>query len=144
MTQFAEGVEALGGNGYIEDWPMARVFRDAQVLPIWEGTTNILVLDTFRAIRKEDPKGDAADDKGGDDKDDGKKEPMIPKSRFDQAVAKARAAERAAAERADKAEKDLKASKAVTGCIGFLRVVTLHEETGGDEPRCEAVSDLLR
>ncbi len=48
----SEGVEALGGNGYIEDWPMARVLRDAQVLPIWEGTTNILVLDTFRAIKK--------------------------------------------------------------------------------------------
>lgn len=49
----SEGVEALGGNGYIEDWPMARVLRDAQVLPIWEGTTNILVLDTFRALKKE-------------------------------------------------------------------------------------------
>lgn len=49
----SEGVEALGGNGYIEDWPLARVFRDAQVLPIWEGTTNILVLDTFRALKKE-------------------------------------------------------------------------------------------
>lgn len=32
----SEGVEALGGNGYIEDWPLARVLRDAQVLPIWE------------------------------------------------------------------------------------------------------------
>ncbi len=49
----SEAVEALGGNGYIEDWPMARVFRDAQVLPIWEGTTHVLTLDTFRAIRKE-------------------------------------------------------------------------------------------
>jgi alkylation response protein AidB-like acyl-CoA dehydrogenase len=48
-----EGVEALGGNGYIEDWPMARVLRDVHVLPIWEGTTNILVLDSFRAIKKE-------------------------------------------------------------------------------------------
>ncbi|MFZ5439099.1 MAG: acyl-CoA dehydrogenase family protein [Myxococcota bacterium] len=49
----SEGVEALGGNGYIEDWPVARVLRDAQVLTIWEGTTNILVLDTFRALKKE-------------------------------------------------------------------------------------------
>lgn len=49
----SEGVEALGGNGYIEDWPMARVLRDAQVLPIWEGATNVLVLDAFRAIKKE-------------------------------------------------------------------------------------------
>ncbi|MEW5738589.1 MAG: acyl-CoA dehydrogenase family protein [Myxococcota bacterium] len=48
-----EGVECLAGNGYIEDWPMARVLRDVHVLPIWEGTTNILVLDSFRAIKKE-------------------------------------------------------------------------------------------
>jgi alkylation response protein AidB-like acyl-CoA dehydrogenase len=53
VTVTSEGVEALGGNGYIEDWPMARVLRDAHVLPIWEGTTNILVLDAFRALRKE-------------------------------------------------------------------------------------------
>jgi acyl-CoA dehydrogenase len=49
----SEAVEALGGNGYIEDWPLARVLRDAQVLPIWEGTSNILVLDAFRVMRKE-------------------------------------------------------------------------------------------
>ncbi|HEY9722578.1 MAG TPA: acyl-CoA dehydrogenase family protein [Oscillatoriaceae cyanobacterium] len=47
------GAEALGGNGYIEEWPMARYLRDAQVLPIWEGTTNILVLDVLRSFAKE-------------------------------------------------------------------------------------------
>jgi acyl-CoA dehydrogenase len=52
MFAASEGMEVLGGNGYIEDWPMARVLRDAQVLPIWEGTTNVLVLDGFRALRK--------------------------------------------------------------------------------------------
>jgi alkylation response protein AidB-like acyl-CoA dehydrogenase len=45
--------ELLGGNGYIEEWPVARFMRDAQVLPIWEGTTNILVLDVLRAFAKE-------------------------------------------------------------------------------------------
>jgi len=49
----SEAIEALGGNGYIEDWPTARLLRDAQVLPVWEGATNVLVLDAFRAIRKE-------------------------------------------------------------------------------------------
>lgn len=49
----SEAVEMHGGCGYIEDWPLARMFRDAQVLPIWEGTTNILALDTFRALHKE-------------------------------------------------------------------------------------------
>ncbi len=45
-------LEVFGGNGYIETFPMARLYRDAQVLPIWEGTTNILVLEAFRAALK--------------------------------------------------------------------------------------------
>src|SRR3954454_16269075 len=49
----SEAMELVGGNGYIEEWPMARLLRDAQVLPIWEGTTNILVLDALRVTRKE-------------------------------------------------------------------------------------------
>ncbi|MHB2020562.1 MAG: acyl-CoA dehydrogenase family protein [Candidatus Xenobia bacterium] len=49
----SEALELHGGNGYMEDWPLARMHRDAQVLPIWEGTTNILVLDTLRAIQRE-------------------------------------------------------------------------------------------
>jgi alkylation response protein AidB-like acyl-CoA dehydrogenase len=48
----SECMELIGGNGYIEDWPMPRLLRDAQVLPIWEGTTNILALDTLRSARK--------------------------------------------------------------------------------------------
>ena len=43
----------IGGNGYIEESPLPRLLRDAQVLPIWEGTTNILVLDTLRTARKD-------------------------------------------------------------------------------------------
>src|SRR5436305_11678883 len=49
----SECMELIGGNGYIEDWPMPRLLRDAQVLPIWEGTTNILVLVALRVARKE-------------------------------------------------------------------------------------------
>src|SRR5437763_3840921 len=49
----SECMELVGGNGYIEDWPMARLLRDAQVLPIGEGTTNILALDMLRSARKE-------------------------------------------------------------------------------------------
>ncbi|MBI4866864.1 MAG: acyl-CoA dehydrogenase family protein [Candidatus Wallbacteria bacterium] len=49
----SETVELLGGNGYVEDRVTARLYRDAQVLPVWEGTTNILVLDSFRALAKE-------------------------------------------------------------------------------------------
>lgn len=45
-----ELVEAFGGAGYIEDTGVPRLLRDAQVLSIWEGTTNVLSLDVRRAI----------------------------------------------------------------------------------------------
>ncbi len=49
----SESIEAVGGNGYVEEMPLARNLREAQVLPIWEGTTNILSLDLLRALQKE-------------------------------------------------------------------------------------------
>jgi hypothetical protein len=48
----SEAVEAFGGAGYIEDTGIPRLLRDAQVLSIWEGTTNVLSLDVLRAIEK--------------------------------------------------------------------------------------------
>ncbi|HEY0371911.1 MAG TPA: acyl-CoA dehydrogenase family protein [Thermoanaerobaculia bacterium] len=50
----SEAMELMGGNGYIEESVMPRLLRDAQVLPIWEGTTNILVLDALRVMHKEE------------------------------------------------------------------------------------------
>ncbi|HTZ09412.1 MAG TPA: acyl-CoA dehydrogenase family protein [Acidimicrobiales bacterium] len=47
------GLEVLAGNGYMEDWPMARQLRDAQCHTIWEGTETILCIDVRRAIRGE-------------------------------------------------------------------------------------------
>jgi acyl-CoA dehydrogenase len=47
------GLEVFGGNGYMEDWPMARQLRDAQCHTIWEGTENILCIDVRRAMRGE-------------------------------------------------------------------------------------------
>ena len=41
----SEYVECFGGAGYVEDTGIPRLLRDAQVLPIWEGTTNVLALD---------------------------------------------------------------------------------------------------
>ena len=49
----SECMEAIGGNAYIEESIMPRLLRDAQVLPIWEGTTNVLTLDVMRANRKD-------------------------------------------------------------------------------------------
>ncbi len=50
----SECLQVLGGVGYIEDRATARIYRDAQVHAIWEGTTNMLVLDVLRAIAKLD------------------------------------------------------------------------------------------
>ena len=49
----SECLECFGGAGYIEDTGMPRMLRDAQVLPIWEGTTNVLALDVLRAEQKD-------------------------------------------------------------------------------------------
>lgn len=46
-------IEAIGGAGYIEESGFPQLLRDAQVLPIWEGTSNILVHDVLRAQQKE-------------------------------------------------------------------------------------------
>ncbi len=53
LTAASTGLEVLAGNGYMEDWPMARQLRDAQCHTIWEGTENILCIDVRRAIRAE-------------------------------------------------------------------------------------------
>jgi acyl-CoA dehydrogenase len=49
----SECLECFGGAGYVEDTGLPVLLRDAQVLPIWEGTTNVLSLDTLRALRGE-------------------------------------------------------------------------------------------
>ncbi|HET9405564.1 MAG TPA: acyl-CoA dehydrogenase family protein [Burkholderiales bacterium] len=46
----SEVIEAFGGAGYVEDTGLPVLLRDAQVLPIWEGTTNVLSLETLRAL----------------------------------------------------------------------------------------------
>lgn len=46
----SEGLEAFGGAGYLEDTGLPALLRDAQVLPIWEGTTNVNALDVFRSV----------------------------------------------------------------------------------------------
>ncbi|HFE65652.1 MAG TPA: acyl-CoA dehydrogenase [Chloroflexi bacterium] len=51
----SEVLEAHGGAGYVEDTGLPLLLRDAQVFPIWEGTTNVLALDTLRALRRGNP-----------------------------------------------------------------------------------------
>jgi alkylation response protein AidB-like acyl-CoA dehydrogenase len=48
-----EAMEAMGGAGYVEDTGFPALVRNTLVLPIWEGTTNVLALDVLRAIGKD-------------------------------------------------------------------------------------------
>jgi putative acyl-CoA dehydrogenase len=48
----AEAMEVLGGNGYVEDGVMARIYRQMPLNSIWEGSGNVMCLDVLRAIGK--------------------------------------------------------------------------------------------
>lgn len=50
----SEALECFGGAGYIEDTGLPQLLRDAQVYAIWEGTTNVLSLDSLRALGSHD------------------------------------------------------------------------------------------
>ena len=52
-TVVAEAMECLGGNGYVEDGPMPRLYREAPVNGIWEGTGNVICLDILRTIGRQ-------------------------------------------------------------------------------------------
>lgn len=52
-TFTAEAMECLGGNGYVEEHGMARLYRQAPLNSIWEGSGNVNALDVLRAIAKE-------------------------------------------------------------------------------------------
>jgi putative acyl-CoA dehydrogenase len=48
----AEALECLGGNGYVEEWGLARLYREVPLNSIWEGSGNIQCLDVLRAIHR--------------------------------------------------------------------------------------------
>ncbi|SPJ17086.1 putative acyl-CoA dehydrogenase AidB [Burkholderiales bacterium] len=48
-----EALEVFGGNGYVDDSPMARLYREAPVNSIWEGSGNVMCLDVMRALGRE-------------------------------------------------------------------------------------------
>ena len=49
----AEAMEVLGGNGYVEDGPLARLYRQMPLNSIWEGAGNIMCLDVLRAVHRD-------------------------------------------------------------------------------------------
>ena len=66
-----EAMECLGGNGYVEESIMPRLYREAPVNAIWEGSGNVMCLDVLRALRGEEERallGSLAHDAGLDDR----------------------------------------------------------------------------
>lgn len=55
----AEALECLGGNGYIEESGMPRLFRESPLMSIWEGSGNVQCLDALRAMVKSPASADA-------------------------------------------------------------------------------------
>jgi putative acyl-CoA dehydrogenase len=49
----AEALECLGGNGYVEESGLPRLYRQLPLLSIWEGSGNVVCLDVLRAIERE-------------------------------------------------------------------------------------------
>ena len=48
-----EAMECHGGNGYVDEGPIARLFRQSPLNAIWEGSGNVICLDVLRALRRE-------------------------------------------------------------------------------------------
>ena len=55
----AEALECNGGNGFVEESPMARLYREAPLNAIWEGTSNMMCMDVLRAVRRDASTADA-------------------------------------------------------------------------------------
>ncbi len=58
-TLIAEALEVLGGNGYVEESALPRLYREAPLNSIWEGSGNVMCLDVLRAARRESAAVDA-------------------------------------------------------------------------------------
>lgn len=53
ISAVAECMEVWGGNGYVEEGPMPRLYRETPVNSIWEGSGNVMALDVLRALQRE-------------------------------------------------------------------------------------------
>jgi putative acyl-CoA dehydrogenase len=53
-----EAMECLGGNGYVEESVMPRLYREAPVNAIWEGSGNVMCLDVLRALKRDEEAAD--------------------------------------------------------------------------------------
>ncbi|HEY3005309.1 MAG TPA: acyl-CoA dehydrogenase family protein [Kribbellaceae bacterium] len=53
LAHAAEALECLGGNGYVEESGMPRLYREAPLMSIWEGSGNVSALDALRAMARQ-------------------------------------------------------------------------------------------
>src|SRR5260370_24563174 len=53
VPHVAEALECLGGNGYVEESGMPRIYREAPLNSIWEGSGNVICLGVLRALHKD-------------------------------------------------------------------------------------------
>ena len=53
-TVVGEALECLGGNGYVEESALPRLFRESPLNSIWEGSGNVIALDVLRALRRDE------------------------------------------------------------------------------------------
>ncbi len=126
----SEYVECFGGAGYVEDTGIPRLLRDAQVLPIWEGTTNVLALDVLRAAGR-----------------DGAGRPLL--ARLSAAADRSPALRAATAELSDAFAGDLTSDKVIAGARGLalragyaLAGALLLEQAAAGDPRAETLARL--
>jgi len=59
VPAIAEALECLGGNGYVETFPMARLLRESPLNGIWEGSGTVTALDALRALKRSPASGEA-------------------------------------------------------------------------------------
>ena len=52
-SMVAEAMECMGGSGYVEEAPLARLYREVPVNSIWEGSGNVMALDVMRVLQRE-------------------------------------------------------------------------------------------
>jgi alkylation response protein AidB-like acyl-CoA dehydrogenase len=126
----SEYLECFGGAGYVEDTGIPRLLRDAQVLPIWEGTTNVLALDVLRALGR-----------------DGAAGPLL--ARLSAAAGRSAALRAVTAELSAAFGEDLTSDKVIAGARGLalraayaVTAALLLEQAEAGDPRAETLARL--
>ena len=134
ITATSRAVEILGGNGYTEDYPTARLFRDAQVLTVWEGPPNIQALELLRLVGARSPGLDVFDARLDAILDAGiaAGEPALAAPRALVARARRETAARLALIREDGAEAPRQAHQLMDGMAKTLAAALLIEEAAAD------------